>query len=173
MTTRNLGPIRDPEALAAFLGNLMRHTPPGDDTRLVTLFRSELSLLAIALDTHAAEVAIKAKRAWVDLQDEPETIRTFDPAIPWVDPRQPGAYPVVGFEPWLDGRAMQRAAEIETERRKAGVGVIRPDDELSPSSSAPPRPSCSPAFGISYSTHGTVSSTAPVPAAQRDSDHIA
>jgi hypothetical protein len=80
----NIGPIRDPAGLAEFLGTLREQIPQIDDVGIVLLFRSELAMLAIALDTHAAEEA--AKRTWRDLQDEPEIVRTFDPTIPWVDP---------------------------------------------------------------------------------------
>lgn len=168
--TRNLSPIRDPLALAIFLNELRSGIPWSDDVGCALLYRSELTLLAIALDTHAAEVAIKAKRAWSECQDEPNI--ALIPPEPWVDPRQPGGDPpsdvikravadeVARQQGCTPGRRVPSDSFTDALAKAVAAGAedgetVRVRLSPSPSASGPSIPSCSPAFGIADSTRGT------------------
>lgn len=77
----NLGPIREPLDLAAMLDRLVASIPATDDAGLAIFYRSELSMLAAALTTHAAE-----QRSMARARGEPIPFATAEADAPMPSP---------------------------------------------------------------------------------------
>lgn len=101
-------PLLDPEELACFLDDMRRDMSPDAMAVTAVLSPAELVLIATALRTHAAEIAIKAKAATGPL----EIIRTCDPAN-----RYPPVDPITGV--YMEPRAKRPGEPV-------GASFVRP-----------------------------------------------
>lgn len=176
-------PHRKLEALAQWFQALAATIPPADDTASATLYRSEIALVVLALDTLAAGQSFGATTEageakthqrpslgdwvtpWNDHQDEPAVVRSR----PWGDET---ALETVTEEEFLKslegltavGSQASRAELVARARRlrlpstrpkEYGEGKLGPVPVPPPSVSLSSKPSCSPRFGIADSRLNT------------------